>query len=332
MGRKYNYEIVVNERPQSDYNCIFDYGHVKGIRLVMSRDKLLISYELTSKKDLFTLFCDRNNLVSEAMKKGMLFHFLHYSQAINVETVTASIDDKTETLKNVKIWSLVNGELAREFPDAWKSAEAVHNYFLTRHKSKQGYLAAALYALAYSKYMQFEIQRFMYLWVAMNGLYNHFSYYIVKKAQGQKEGKGKLPSERDKMENILQAEGLGTYMYSQKEQQQTAQKVDKLLVRHNYDKEGVTESLKQVIESYKDKRAKISAAGYLLLCYPYHLRCNLFHANKPMMFFAMENEFEIKRLQFVNSILEQFLDNNLLLYFDEEYCKSKVELVNNQKA
>ena len=48
-------------------------------------------------------------------------------------------------------------------------------------------------------------------------------------------------------------------------------------------------------------------------------RCNIIHVDKPYALFSYAEESEIKCLKCINELLDEFIENNLHLWFDENY-------------
>ena len=74
-----------------------------------------------------------------------------------------------------------------------------------------------------------------------------------------------------------------------------------------------------------NKRIDISSYGYLLTQFSYYYRCTFIHANKPIPLFSFNNEIELKSLKIINSLLEEFIENNLNKWFDSDYVKTLKE-------
>ena len=70
-----------------------------------------------------------------------------------------------------------------------------------------------------------------------------------------------------------------------------------------------------------DSNAKfdITAYGYLLMQFSYYIRCNVIHADKPLALFSYKNDEEMIYLQVVNSLLDEFIGENLHRWFDKKY-------------
>ena len=71
----------------------------------------------------------------------------------------------------------------------------------------------------------------------------------------------------------------------------------------------------------KDRAEKFNVKLYLflLLIYPYNLRCKYFHGNSPTILIAAYNDYEISALETVNYFLTQFLNEKIPEMFSDDF-------------
>ena len=175
---------------------------------------------------------------------------------------------------------------------------------------------AALYAYLYSKSKQFETERFFFLWMAMNGM------YVSLAPAG-------IVREDRRIREFLVRFGLGEEMINSHESERLCKLV--MLQLLNYQEPITRESLleenhgllfnllQQSILVRPDGTAyRVTPFGFMLVVLPYYLRCKLFHANKPAELFSFKNDMELNALRVVNSLIEEFLDHELLTVFSIE--------------
>ncbi len=342
------YKILVNGEPAPEeetcHTYEFNYSSVHNIRLTISEGKLSVKLQLNmkKKKKAEEIFTEKNNYFSEALKKGMLFHLILYSESLPTKNVRIFIDE--EEIKDWKpeespvIYSLISGKLQRSMSDEWQSADAVFEYFLKNHKTDQNTLAASVYALLYSKAKDNETERFQYLWMAMNGLYTHLAglkcpgknlvdrekIRLLEEEEGWGNGavtKYKPPKKKDSDEEKADEEKTDEY--------RVVRKIEGVLREPNFERSDIEELVWNELKAFEpadknEKNKEIKLAGYLKLWYPYYLRCKMFHADKPIPMFSLAKEVEIRRLKFVNDRLEDYLDHNLCKYFNEGSCKQEI--------
>lgn len=53
-----------------------------------------------------------------------------------------------------------------------------------------------------------------------------------------------------------------------------------------------------------------------------YFRCKIVHGSKPVYLFSYADDKELHSLKIINALLEEFIDNNLPLWFDENYIKN----------
>ncbi len=330
-GNIVEYKVLVNNGPEKNscHSYKFNYSNVKDIRMNISEGELSVELQMKTKKNADEIFTERNNCFSEALKKGMLFHLILYSKPLPTGNIRIFIDGEEEhdwnTAKSPVVYSLISKELKHGFPAEWQNADKVFEHFLKNTTSAPGNLTASVYALLYSKAKDNETERFQYLWMAMNGLYNHLAEEY--KRHYPQNDKDKINSDLDKIVLLEKAENWGTDSITGNKRDKMAKVIENVLREHDFERSEIDELLKEELKSFQraGKQKGIEFDGYLKLWYPYYLRCNMFHASKPIPMFSLEEEDEVRQLRFVNDKLEDYLDQNLLQYFSDAYCEEKLD-------
>ena len=72
----------------------------------------------------------------------------------------------------------------------------------------------------------------------------------------------------------------------------------------------LSDFIREKIIEYGSDNFDVTPYGFMLTDFPYHLRCNLFHAGRPVQLFRFKNDMELKFIRIVNSLFEMFLDQN----------------------
>ncbi len=344
-----------NERLKEHNNVFpftFRYGTIKQpIKLSLRYGELSAEIHLSGQKQPDQIFTEKNNCFSEALKKGMLFHLLIYSEPLSAKDTSVTIDGKKADPKEWKagtdspvINSIIIDKLNPALSLNWRRADKVYKYFLENPKSKQDELAASLYAFLCSRSKKNESERFFYLWMSMNGLYNFlagkYKEKLKKKIQEEKGISDKeadkelknipLGSDNNKILLLEKAELWGKDLVTRNERPDLADKMESILKEGGYENANVEELLKEGLSLKSGKKEPevskdIKKEAYLNLWYPYYLRCNLFHANQPLPLFSMEKEVEIRRLRFFNARLNNYLDQHLWQYFNEDHYDKKLD-------
>ena len=211
----------------------------------------------------------------------------------------------------------------------WSNSEI--NGILSQTKSSSDSRLAALMGLITSKSKISEAERFIYLWMAFNGMYGYFSNKIAEthNSQIRREWKQIIY-----MQKLL---GIGKETIDEDDKSRLAYEVIALIRRYNggkitrdslecgKDLELGNNILSVLKKKKTDDNYNISAYGYLLTQFSYYFRCNIIHASKPLALFSYTNDIELKCLKIINDLLEEFMDDNLHRWFDSEYV---VELTN----
>lgn len=269
-------------------------------------------------------------LFPDAIKKAMLAHLVLFSEHIKIKTMSVHIDEDSECIVNTDeghtppLYSMIIGKLYRPFSRKWSDASI--NGLLTQTKSSYDSRTAALFALICSKCKHYESERFIYLWMAFNGMYNYFAY-LVSDTHSMK----KVKQEYKQLRYFQRLFTLGDETISDDtEKKRIAHKVIALIRNESLDithqflesENGkiLCEKIRLLLVKPQDgKPYKLTPYGYLLTQFSYYYRCNLIHANKPLALFSFADESDICCLRAINSLLEEFMENNLNLWFDDEF-------------
>ena len=357
MSNKKTYQIILNPENTSEKFHQFTYSYSQtNITLQLCENYIDISMEMKTKDvvDFDHIFQPKSNgfhaRLNDAVKRAFLIHFIKYSKHIDIRTVTAKIDEdekvifdfKENSSINFPIFSLINGSLLKghEFPESWGNSKKIDDVILSRRLSYFNSLDSALFALIYAKSKEYETERLVYLWMAMNGMYNHFAKMIDKfrfQKYLTKKGKSTLSGDKSQIEVFLQFYNLGKNIPSQQQRAFVAWEVIAILrhYRGNITKKMLLPDIKSNkynnrlaiaihsrLKNLTDKENNpidITPYGFLLFVLPYYYRCNVFHANKPVYFFAYEDETNIHCLHIINNLMEEFLNEHLIEWFEDDF-------------
>ena len=210
---------------------------------------------------------------------------------------------------SLTLHTAINNELLRTCASGIKTPEILCKIW-NMPKSKADSCMAMLYAYVRSKGMKFETDRFMYLWMAFNGMYSRLS-----------NSKG-IEGERNQISYILSRHNYGTKIMSSKERNRCGKKtmglikvLEQELLFDNLTKED-HHIYKKVFDYIKKTGADcdITPYGYIIGDFAYYLRCSFFHTQKPVCLFGFVDDTEIAVLRVVNNLLETFIDNNIQKY------------------
>lgn len=328
---KHLHRLTYNTLSKKPHRYTYQFGMTKNILIEISKNAVSISAELNNVYDAKEMCSNNCYLFPDAIRKALLLHILIYSQGISVKTIKVQIDNNEERINisgATKPYCLISDRgLISEIPSCWNNVSIISN-ILKQTQSKADSRMAALYAYICGKDKIFETERFLYFWMAFNGLYGYLSKCISLSINQQ------INKEYRQIKYMQQFLGVGDETISDKqEKSKIANEVIAVLKRN---KQITSAELKnndnktqQIIKSLLVRQNgdpyNLTAYGYLLTQLTYYFRCNLFHAGKPMALIAFENDNQLAILKILNSLLEEYLDENLSKWFDNNFLENDLK-------
>ena len=186
---------------------------------------------------------------------------------------------------------------------------------------------ASLNALIIAKTKRFETERFLYLWMAMNALYRY--YTVAFCGCGGKNDSVML-------KHFAALYGFGPVANNMIfEEKQRYNKIDTIILRRKTELflEDIlstsSNSSCELLSYLEQKGETFSPYGYFLLTHSYYHRCELFHANRAVKLLSFPEESNILILRALNTLIENFLDTNLHLWFDIDYRENIIKVVSS---
>ncbi len=328
---KHIHTLIINKVGKNSRKYIYDFGSTKNVELTLSETGISITAQLTKVYDKEEMLSGDSYLFPDAIKKALLLYLLKYNKALSISSIIVKIDDAQEEIpfpKGAKppIYSMINGTLQREIPKAF-SSDTVFQNLLNTPKSKYDKRIASLFALLCSKSKEYETERFIYLWTSFNGMYGYLSDFTKEPSNDKKR-----IYECDQIKYLQKYFNIGNDMINNNDKVKIANKIISLL--HTVNSEAICRkhidytSLKNQIETVLIKSAgdkyNLTAYGYLLTQLAYYFRCKIVHGSKPVYLFSYGDDKELHSLKIINILLEEFIDNNLSLWFDENYINKTI--------
>ena len=318
----------------------YSYGNAKDGEIAISRDAVSVTFYLSEKHQTKKLYSADFKVFSDAVKKALLLYMLHYSKPLILHSMTVTVgkDNETEQFSEARpapIYSLITQELKPKLSEGWqgiKQAEAI----LSMRESKADSRLAALFALLCANSQEYETDRFVYNWMAINGMYNYlYSLYNAEAINSIKTNK-KRGKEYEKIQSLLKTFGLGEQPIDTTKSvfSELKNEVLELLVSCADEEfiSGLTNPQSPIfleirnrinsIAEIKDKH--VTPYGLVLLYICYSIRCNTFHANSPVALLCYAEDTDLKQLRVLNKIMSGFLKANLHLWFDNEYVENRL--------
>lgn len=319
---KFSYRMIVNGNSNPDDECYsFCFSQTRDIKLIVSEKGAAITAVIGNdyRDDPYSA-AYLHNLMKEGIKRVSLLHLLKYQRPIAIKKLTLEISadedgekpQSYDMTKNIVPFSMIP-KLLRPISKAWDDREVLQSVLEFR-KSKAELSAhmAALYAYLFSKTKSYATERFTYLWIAMDGIFNVL-----------------LPDTKilyDKRSRFLSEFGLGSEALPDIPSSEICPKVSlKIKDMNVITKESLIsgehkEVADYIIQSmpvnkYTKKPFDQSAYGFFLTDYPYYLRNKYFHGNRPLELFSFLDDLELRSIYKANQILEEFLDEHLISIF-----------------
>lgn len=328
---KYIHVLTVNQPGKSAVEYSYDFGSTKGIRLALSKTGFSITAALTKLYDKEEMLSGHAYLFPDAIKKALLLYLLKFGKTLSVKAITVKINEAEETLcfgKEIQppFYSMINGDLCRGLPEAF-SSDALFRYLLKTPKSKYDKRIAALFAFLCSKSKEYETERFIYLWTSFNGMYGWISEWIAKA-----NGVDQYRKEFKQIIGFQQFCGVGSGTISEEDKTPVAHSVIAIvkniaaenICRSKIESDAVSQMITEVLHRNPEKPYNLSAYGYLLTQLSYYFRCKIIHGTKPIFLFSYADDQEVHTLKILNALLEEYIDENLPLWFDEQYIADHI--------
>lgn len=225
-----------------------------------------------------------------------------------------------------RVYSMLN-TMFRNMGPAWRNPAIIQEVCAkTKTRANDDRRFAALYALMLSKTKQYQIERFLNLWVAFNGYYGYLSANLKKHTNRKQDYK-----EEDQ---IRIASCVFGWRYdtiiSRKEYdaQGLLDKTEKLFLKIHAPctellNEGGNSEWEEALEGLPLVGERMEAKAYILL-FCYKVRCHYFHGDKPLPIIGFSDELLFYYISQINDYLETLLDAKLPQLFDTEQYQREI--------
>ncbi len=284
-------------------NCEFNENYIK------------ISFKTSNLNDICKIFY--RPLVKNAIKRSLLIYSLIYNRFFlydvdkKYEVIFDNEPCETENVFPVYSMGSENANLGFNYKDG-----VLSNIMAIKESARDARIVA-LTDFIISKAKIFESERFLYLWMAMNGIYN----YVWKNRNNEKGTESERISYLAKIKNFKGVEfsreeknhvfnWIRDYLYTELSNSFGCNCFEK----YAYDK--IEEHVWQKTGKKEDGKA------FVLFHFCYTLRCKLFHADTSAVLYCLGNDNDWKLLKILNNMLETFLKEELNLAFDDDYLKA----------
>lgn len=305
----YTYELIIkNDIKTSDLK--FEYYDPNKVVIFINSKGIVIKSYYKNKTESYSKFIDR-------YKIACMIYLLKYGKLLNMEITSFKEINKeinTDNLFN----NIKNNYCFKDYyfekDNCFFSKKVINSYLKMKFDSP---LQISLNAYMISNTKDYGFEKFLYLWIMFNGMYNIF--YETKENE-------KISSYLKKIHN------LDYLIISSKNRNKIIPRVINSL---NTDTNLNTESLINLFIKYlKECKVKINynllentdKFKYIFLTeFGYYFRCNLFHGNKKIDLFDINNK-EKYIIKLLCILLKQEFEENIELLIDsidEKYYKKK---------
>lgn len=320
MAKRYLHEICVNAPPKRavERRMVIGKGN-KEVVIRLACDKISVRCDLSTKQEPGASLSAWSPVLARGLKAAMLLHILLYGRQIKIRKLFWQLGNGELTEYpldgGIFVYSLLPQNSSSSLSSAWKRERVIHTVLELSQREKD-YRLAALHAYLMGKWAESETERFFYLWMAMNGLYDYC--YEIRPHDNPK----KRACEADRIGIFQQEYAPQTIFLSSVERGKCFEPLNRLIFRTKdflreirTPESPVRRQVCELIREHTGKDYSIDAYYYYLLQQTYTYRCMLFHANHPLKLLSYAEESEIILLRTYRSLMEEFLDRALPRWF-----------------
>ena len=316
MGKRGKYSVEINRNVKKANRVAFDYRNTKDIKLSVSNNCAVASVEYGSKSDSIDVNLEEKTVIRAIVLKAALAHLMLFDKPLVIKRIVLYkdgfvVDSREYDESHPCLHCVVETPFYLSLSDAWKTTGFIDGVLhLKNTKDKQ--LLASIYSFLCSRGSKYEYLRFVNLWTAINGLYGH----LYPKTDTR-------PHEAEQIKNIIRVKELGESFPTRNENNEVVAKILPLItsiiddnITVDYfsqpEHEEIDRNIQQLL-SQKCKGHNLTTYGYLLFGLPYYYRCQLIHAGTPIPLFSVGSEVELRRIRFMNRIMDSFLEESLTI-------------------
>ena len=340
LSKKYSYSITINAPAKKGSNFTYSFGNTQNVQICIGKNSVSSFFQLTVKKTHEELLQMKLKLLRDVLRKSYLLFAIINNKSLEIKTINISVDNDIITYDSNSdnfpyVFSMLN---SKDFglTNEWQN-EKLYDYIIhsTKTSSDWDYKNCAIQAFLLGKSRNYETDKFLNFWTAMNSVYNFYADLfeeseclkrnIERSELGKYRAKGIDNASLGILGCILDStffmpkkpENIDAYKIAYKETSRYLKKIKKEEIGHLY----------FIAKNYADKTSSdngnynelfdladtmgISLYLYLLLIYPYYLRCNYFHGSKVQPVISAYNDPEILDLNIINRYLELFLNHEI---------------------
>lgn len=358
-NKKNLYEVTFNNGCKRGTEYIYTYSNTRNISIKITKQKAYLHFEMSkeySSDDIVSF--NGYKLFKDAYRKILLLHILQYNETLNVKTITVSINGEAvtydKTYKNFPFMYSMLNKCNLNLSNAW-SDDKIKKYIVdtARYKNKKSknktasetdYKNCALQAYMLAQVRAFETDRFQNLWTAMNAFYNYVAveYIRLNSALSKNDIDTLQHREYKRIELVVKMFKECAIYPKEKIRNKMCTETNGILIKYGKDfsKELYDDSLHRLDNNYENdnkfselykiaNELNIPLFTYLLLIYPYHLRCKWFHGARALPVIVSYNDPVFSDFETVNYFLNKFLGESIPKMFTNELLNIINDLSDN---
>lgn len=333
MGKdKTVFHLHSGDYESNSRNLVYKYGNTSGIKISVAPLGYSVTVARCASKTPAEILKD--NLFRDALRKVSRLQLVLYGKLsnspvyISIDGIEHCLTDNISAQNGSLIYSLCGTTLQRKIDSEWND-DALQG-ILNTTKSNSRRIDAALDALLIAKSKVYEFEKFVYLWMAMNGIYGYSAEIGRMYTAGENEKRwlkkefGQLKffcmlndlSYRGNYENGVENNLLNRIEELLTDiEERSFNGIREALITNDLDNPFVS-GINDIFSDAGLNRGEMHPYAAILVFTSYRVRCKYFHAEKAIPLFCLENEHPIPILRFLNYILEDYLDNCIASWFD----------------
>ena len=335
--RKHECVVTINHFDGDAPPLKYTYRNCKDIELYVGDNGIKVRYMTTVPIDPDKLIQLKYDWLKDAIRKACIISALHSQKPFPVHFILFSIDHDqpliyTPESNQSAIYSMLNAfphRISRLMDDP-QIFSLICSF--NKSKEKEDSRFSSLFSYLVSKTKVYEIERFIYLWMSINGFYSHLARIVKDDVPATDRGKMRCiyKSEEDAIRFLALVSGYKYEAFFDKGAIENSlirmTEIELSKVENVLDEQILNDTFANIMDKCKaiDKSGRdppMDYKAFFTLWFPYKLRCKYFHAEQPIPMICFSDEYMLRVIGNVNTILENFLDTELPLSLNGEYLK-----------
>lgn len=352
---KHTYLVGINDISEKMESFQYNYQKMV-VQIGVSSKGFTIIYQTGTSKSLNEVW--ESNIVEDATRKCMLIQLILFGNNPAFEKAIVMENDTREskTFYSQRVFGLIDSGSNVDLTPI-KDKSFITNYLISTVQSNYESGIAALFSYIFAKSKKSEEEKFTYYWRAFNGLYSSLAKEDTYHRNTNKDlDTEKSMIQNWIYNNEFTSDSVSKLFNRKVDKELSFEDVNRKFRRFGYIIRGkiaqtnwtqqdiynalkapgnTNTNLAQLLNlkdflypqdnskmwvPIDDKKyiAHISLYSFLMAELAYQMRCDYFHARKPILLYTTATNQSIRSLKLVNVLLENYLDNNILRSISEK--------------